>query len=227
MSFLGFDSIKFKNDIEGLEQTFNNEFFTDRSTYKELLKQLSEKQPNEKVFKYVLTVQNHTGYTNPDPNQITYHDENAKNVYMQLAHESSVALEELIDNIKKYDEKYLLLFFSDHQPNLDDIDNFAQRDVTAYEVPFLIWANYDIEEQYNVKTSTIFLQNYLLKAAGVKFSNMNNYMEELQKYYPVITKRFYMDSQGNIFKNNNENSNSAFKMKEYDKIDYYRIFDEN
>ena len=211
--------------MEGLEKNFNNDFFSDRSTYKELMKQIKEKKKNEKIFEYVLTVQNHTGYLNEDPKQITYSDDKHKNVYMQLIHESADALKEVIDELKQSDEKYILLFFGDHQPNLDDSDNSIERAVEQYEVPFLIWANYDIKEQYNIKTSTIFLQNYLLKAAGIKYSAMNNYMEQLQKYYPVITKRLYMNKKGDIFQNEDDKSKDYSKIEEYNKIDYYRIFD--
>lgn len=213
----GFDSIKFKDDIEGLEKNFNNDFFSDKSTYKELMKEINEKKENEKLFEYVLTVQNHTGYLNTDPKQITYHDEFVKNVYMQLIHDSDEALKEVIEELKQKDEKYILLFFGDHQPNLDDSDNFEEKSIKQYQVPFLIWANYDIEEQYDVQTSTVFLQNYLLKSAGLKFTAMNNYMEELKKQYPVITKRFYMDINSNVYKDGDD-------INEYDKIDYSRIF---
>ena len=220
---LGFDSIKFKNDIEGLEPNFNNDFFTDKSTYNELIKEIRQKKSNEKLFEYVLTVQNHTGFTNPDPNQITYHDENSINVYMQLIHESSEALKEVIDELKNSNEKYILLFFGDHQPNLDDEDNLIERGIEQYETPFIIWANYDIEEQYNIKTSTIFLQNYLLKAAGIEFSAMNNYMDNLNQYYQVITPIFCIDSNNNIL--STDNTASDPNLIEYNKVDYYRIFD--
>lgn len=220
-----FASIKFKNDIDGLEQTFNNDFFTDRSTYKELLKEINQKDENDKIFKYVLTVQNHTGYTNSDPNQMTYHDESSKNVYMQLIHDSSEALKELITELQQREEKYLLLFFGDHQPNLDDSDNFSDRSFKEYETPFIIWANYDIDEQYDIKTSTIFLQNYLLETAGIEFTSINNYMAELQKYFPIVTGNFCIDVNGNILNKNSNSSPFYDKLLEYDKINYYRIFD--
>ena len=223
----GFDTIKFKDDIDGLECNFNNEFYSDKSTYKELLKELNEKKKGEKVFKYILTVQNHIGFTNPDPKQKTYHEENEKNVYMQLLHESTDALKEVIEELKKKDEKYILLFFGDHQPNLDNTNDYDEKNIEQYITPFLIWANYDIVEKYNVETSTIYLQNYLLEAAGVQYSDINNYMEELQKKYPVITKRFYKNSNGELFQNKEDTSKNYEKIKEYNIIDYYRIFDSN
>lgn len=223
-SLFGFDKIKFKNDIEGLETTFNNEFITDKSTYRELINQINEKKQGEKWFYYVLTVQNHTGFNNPDPNKIIYNENNTKNVYMQLTNDSDEALKELIEELKNKDEKYILLFFGDHQPNLGQKENAEKDSIKEYEVPFIIWANYDIEEEYNIKTSTIFLQNYLLKAAGIKFSEMNNYMENLKKYYPIITKHFYINSENELFKNIEDESANMEKLKEYFKIDYYNIF---
>ena len=221
----GFDSIKFKNDIEGLEQNFNNEFFTDRSTYRELLKELKEKKEDERVFKYVLTVQNHLGYWHTDPNQIDYSDNGTKNIYMQLIHESVDALKEVIDELNKSDEKYVLLFFGDHQPNLDDYDNFKDDSTKKYKVPFLIWANYDIEEKYDVKTSMVYLQNYLLDAINLPKSAMNNYMEELQEDYPVITKNFYMDVDNNLFEESDDTSERIKKLQEYYMVNYYNLFD--
>ena len=223
----GFDTIKFKDDIEGLEENFNNDFYTDRSTYNELMRQIKDKEDGEKLFSYVLTVQNHIGYDNPDPNQITYSDDYKTNIYMQLTHESSEALKEVIEELKQSDEKYILLFFGDHQPNLDYTENNTERPLEKYQVPFIIWANYDIEERYDVQTSTVYLQNYLLNAAGVNKSAMNNFMEELQKYYPVITKRFYMDLEGNLYKNNDNISENYEKIEEYDKVSYYNLFDNN
>ncbi len=224
--FFGFDSIKFKNDIDSLEKNFNNEFYSDRSTYKELMKQINNKKDNEKIFEYVLTVQNHTGYWNTDPNQIKYSDDNTQNVYMQLLHESTDALKEVVEELKQKDEKYILLFFGDHQPSIGENGNIEERPIENYELPFLIWANYDIEEEYDIKTSTVFMQNYLLKAAGIEFTAMNNYMNELREYYPIITKKFYIDSEGNEYRNTDNTTKKHTKLQEYYRIDYYRIFDE-
>ena len=220
----GFDNIKFKDDIEGLEKNFNNDFFSDRSTYKELLRQINNKKKNEKLFEYVLTVQNHIGYLNTDPKQIDYSEDFHTNVYMQLLHDSSEALQELVDELKNKNEKYILLFFGDHQPNLDDSDSSIERELVQYEVPFLIWANYDIEEKYNITTSTVYLQNLLLKTAGIEFSTMNNYMEELYKTYPIITKTFYGDKDS-IYREDINTTENYRKIEEYDQISYYRIFE--
>ena len=220
----GFDSTKFINDIEGIEENFNNSFPSDKSTYVELIKEIKNKKKDEKIFEYVLTVQNHIAFTNPDPKQKTYFDDNEANVFMQLTHSSSEALRDVIDVIKDSDEKYVLLFFGDHQPNIAYINNLEKDITKQYEVPFLIWANYDIEEEYNIKTSMVYLQNYLFKAAGIDFTDMNNFMANLQKQFPVLTKKFFMDSNYNIYEKYDDNNSQA--LHEYNDIVYYRIFDD-
>ena len=142
---------------------------------------------------------------------------------MQLIHESAESLKDFIQKLSSYDEKYLLLFFGDHQPNLDELDNLAERDYLQYEVPFLIWANYPIEGQHGIKTSTIFLQNYLLNAAGIEYNQMNQYIDSLSKEYPIITPMFCMNANDKILSTDEVKDNS--KLLEYNQIDYYRIFD--
>ena len=50
-------------------------------------------------------------------------------------------------------------------------------------------------------------------------------MESLKQYYPVITKRFYIDSDNNTYREEDDSSENYNKLKEYDKIVYYRIFE--
>lgn len=222
----GFDSTKFKDDMVGLQRNFNNQFFDDRSTYEQLLNEINQKKKDEKVFEYVLTVQNHVSYIKEDPTQKKYSDLLPENVYMQLLHESDEAFKQLIDEIKKKDEKYIVLMFGDHQPNVTEKPSSVKYK-KEFETPFVIWANYDIPEQYGVVTSTVYLQNYLLKAAGVKLSAMNNYMEELKKYFPILTKNFYVDKTGKIYERNEKTEQNYEKLHEYYILDYYRIMEQD
>ena len=71
---------------------------------------------------------------------------------------SDEAFEGLIDYFSKVDEKTIVVMFGDHQPTdiiaepileangkLDDDSLQTQQE--RYIVPFVIWANYDIEKQ--------------------------------------------------------------------------------
>ena len=52
----------------------------------------------------------------------------------------------------------------------------------------------------------------------------NNYMEELKKYFPVITKGFYMNTKGEEFRDKDDTSENFKKIKEYEKVNYFGIF---
>ena len=106
---------------------------------------------------------------------------------------------------------------------MDGGNNYKTRGIEHYETPFVIWANYDLEEKHNIKTSTIFLQNYLLEAAGLPKNAMNNYINTLMKDYDAITPMYCIDSNGKVLRE--EDYRTDDKLLQYNRIDYYRAFD--
>ena len=46
----------------------------------------------------------------------------------------------------------------------------AEENMNLYKTPFLIWANYDIEEQENVNISMNYLSTLMLESTGMKLS---------------------------------------------------------
>ena len=60
--------------------------------------------------------------------------------------------------------------------NLDDIQK-------RYAVPFIIWANYDIQEEQNAVISNNYLENMILKQAGIELPLYNKYVEKLSRGY--------------------------------------------
>ena len=224
--YLGFDEAYYLEQIgmENLEENFNSEYPSDSSLYRYIIDKMEDKPSNQKIFEYILTMQNHISYRFPSEEMQTYHEDLDRNVYMQLLHASDDALKEFVEYLEKQDEKYILMIFGDHQPRLGILDN---TDGKQYEVPFLIWANYQLPTQHNIVTSTVYLQNYLIEAAGLKPTAMNNYMKELSKEIPVLTKNFFMDKDYKYYDNSIEKQSRFTKLDEYDRICYYRIFDEN
>ena len=59
-------------------------------------------------------------------------------------------------------------------------------------VPFILWANYDINEDDVDKISANYLSSYLLKAAGLPGTAYNNYLLQLYQELPVINAHFYI-----------------------------------
>ena len=101
--------------------------------------------------------------------------------------------------------------FGDHQPSIEtefyeDLFGKKQRDWSfediqkRYVTPFVIWANYDIEEGKDVLLSNNYLENLLLKQAGVELPLYNQYLEKVSREIPVMNVNGYMDLEGNWHK---------------------------
>lgn len=80
------------------------------------------------------------------------------NRYLNLIKYSDDSLKQLTSYFEKCKEPTIILFLGDHQPRLTDefmnkITNgkyqtwSAEQMMKRYQVPFVIWANYDIKEQ--------------------------------------------------------------------------------
>ena len=71
----------------------------------------------------------------------------------------------------------ILLFFGDHQPNIEilheeEYHSKYSKDEVPYMVPFMIYANYDIEEKSDVEISTNYLQSMLYETAKILLNEM-------------------------------------------------------
>ena len=73
-------------------------------------------------------------------------------------------LKELISYFEQCDEKTVILMFGDHQPNVEtgfleslygkDYDSLSEEELSRrYITPFVLWANYDSEEERGVQIS--------------------------------------------------------------------------
>jgi hypothetical protein len=94
----------------------------------------------------------------------------------------------------------------------------------GYEVPFLIWANYDIDEEDNVVISSNFLSSYLLKIAGLRMTSYNKYLLDLHESIPAININGYMGNDG-VFYSFDDESEYTDMINEYNEIEYYNMFD--
>ena len=88
--------------------------------------------------------------------------------------------------------------FGDHQPSveqafLDKAYGVTQAEMTMeqymgkYRTPFVIWANYPLEEEGPEETSLNFLGQYLLRYAGIETDPYGQFLWSLQKTIPALT----------------------------------------
>lgn len=173
----------------------------------------TDNSDNERLFLFNVTMQNHGGYdynkddftaTMTATSDVTDTDKNRDklNQYLTLARESDKALGELIDYFKNYDEPTVIVFFGDHQPNLNftknNRDEFDFLNKNAkYVVPYFIWTNYDIEAKNVDLTSPAYLSLIMKQVCNMPLTRFDAMREELMKKYPVLNARFAIDSDGN------------------------------
>lgn len=226
--YLQFKNQMFLEDFEGMEYGQNG-YPNDIMCYRNIYKKLEEKPEGEKIFAFLLTMQNHMPYTYVNPDKVQYDEDTCVNSYFQSIKASDEALEDLVNYVKNFNEDTVILFVGDHEPNLDETQKYDVKDTHneeeyKYITPFVIYANFDIEEQYNVETSTNYLQSILLEACGMPENSYTKYISELRKEIPVLTSQYYKDKEGNMYMLNDKKSPYYNKIQEYWKLIYSQLF---
>ena len=89
-----------------------------------------------------------------------------------------------------------------------------------YQVPFVIWANYDIKEQHIEKTSMNYIQSILTQTAGVKMTGYQRFLNEVQKEVPTITSQGYWGKNGKFYQINDKGSYYGIIQVSYDSVQY-------
>lgn len=229
---LGFDSFESIETLDDLE--FLRTYPTDLSTYKHIITQFENKSEDEKIFNFTVTMQNHSGYDllGYDSTVFLTNIENCPRVeqYLSVIKESDLALEYLINYFENYNEKTLILFFGDHQPPYledefwDCIMENPEDETSKYITPFILWANYDIEEKYIDKISLNYLSILLLETAGLNTTPYMQFLKDVQNEIPVITGNGYIDNDGTYYTYDYENSYSDILHK-YQVVQYNNVFD--
>lgn len=199
---LEFDSYDFLENLNDLD--YLRKYPTDLSIYQYIIKLFEEKNPAEKLFNFTVTMQNHSGYDleGMDPTIFLTELENMPRVeqYLSLLKESDIALEYLIDYFSHVDEDTIILLYGDHQPPYLEDEFWDSMQVpfyeskTKYQVPFMLWANYDMEEKEIDAISLNYLSILLLETAGLDTTYYMDFLKELQKEIPVITSDGYIDN---------------------------------
>ena len=235
---LGFDDFKCGEDMD-VEQTLEHGYVSDRSDFAQIIWEFEHKEAGEPLFLFNVTIQNHGSYTVEDyPAQVQLTDEPGKypmaEQYLTLANETDQAFQMLVDYFSQQEEPTIILMFGDHQPSveqefLDKAYGVAQADMTMeqymgrFYVPFVIWANYPLEEEGPEESSLNFLGQYLLRYAGIETDPYGQFLWSLQNTIPALTFVGYTDAQGNAY-SHLEDTVYTGKIEDYQRLQYVRLF---
>lgn len=221
---LGFDHMDFMEDYHDVSYVRN--YISDESDMEHIIETYEKNKTSGKpAFIFNVTMQNHGGYTDTYmnlTNDITsQYASEPLNQYLTLIHKTDQALENLIDYFSKVDDKTVIVFFGDHQPNdtvASVVENGAQVETQKrYLVPYLVWSNYEIEGAKDQNTSLNYLAAQVLAAAGVPTNAYQNYLLSLRNTYPVISAAGQTKGMGADDK----------QLQTYKKLQYYQLFEKN
>ena len=217
---LGFDESYFLSDYR--QVTYLRKYVSDASDFDNLIRVYENKPQGQPAFIFNVTMQNHGGYTDTYENfesdvKALSADSAALDQYLSLVKRTDTAFEQLLNYFDAQDEKTVVLFFGDHQPS-NAVTKYVQgadtQNEQRYEVPYVIWANYDISEESGADTSANYLAAQVLKAAGVPTSPYHNFLLELEEYYPIYSAVRTECSR-----------ESEELLSDYRMLQYYLLFD--
>ena len=233
---LGFQEMHFLPDYKN--PLLVREYVSDKSDFEKIIETYEKKEPGEPLFVFNVTMQNHSSYTESFDNfqpDITVEGANstALNNYLSLMKLSDEALPELIAYFEGQEEETIIVFFGDHQPTNSVVEPVwklnGKRNATLteeelsrrYKVPFIIWANYDIEETTGVETSANYLGFQTLQAAGLPLPDYFSYLAAFSGEAPVISAN-HVELKDGTFTNADDQKDLLSGYRGYQ---YYQIFD--
>lgn len=246
-NLFGFSDFISKEDIDMSKVKLVRNFVSDESHMNRIIQEYEDtrKETDEPFYMFNVTMQNHSPYSTdydnlPNTIKITTPEckDDAAERYLNLVHLSDAAAQQLVTYFKNVKDPTVIVMFGDHQPGLSDSfyekimgvhpDNLArEQSMERFKVPFFIWANFDIEEQYVERTSLNYLQSMMLDITGMKKSGYNKFLLDLQKDVPALNAAGYFTADGTYYSNQDESSPYYEKLKEYNMLEYNHLFGKN
>lgn len=232
---LGFDRFKCVEDMD-VPITEEHGYVSDQSSFEQIIYEFEHKSPQERLFLFNVTIQNHGSYTVENyPAQVQLTDQPSRypmaEQYLTLANKTDESFKLLVDYFSRQQQPTIILMFGDHQPSveqefLDKAYGVTQDQMTMeqymgrYQTPFLIWANYPLPQTELPVSSLNFLGQHLLSLSGIRNSVYGDYLSGFEQQLPVFTFVGYMDADGKAY--------SHLESNRYDPtIEDYRAFTYN
>lgn len=235
---MGFDEMYFQEFYK--DSGVIRKYVSDEADYEKIIQIYEQKEPGEPLFLFNVTMQNHSSYNDwadydnfsPDIT-VDGSDSEVLSAYLSLMKLSDQATERLVDYFAKEEEDTVIVFFGDHQPT-DSVVNpvlklngtsssslSAEEEALRYQVPFFIWANYDIEEESGLNISANYIASRTLDAAGLPKPGYFSFLSELEKQAPVISANHVSLSDGTFSSADDQDE----LLREYKTFQYHQLFD--
>ena len=230
---LGFQEYRSADGFKNNSRIDNSKYISDESAFNEVLAELKNSQKPE--FIHLVTMQNHMPY---EENAYSEHNfsvnaknganpENAKTIqaYLEGISHSDRAMKNFLSEIKKLNEKTIVVFWGDHWPGI--YGEMFEKELNKNDIrrtPLFVYSNFKKEKQDLGTSSLIYNQILALNAFNSKLSPFQYLLSDLREKYPALTKQFVKtDEKSDVLKD--------FEMIEYDILsgnkyslgDFYKI----
>lgn len=243
---MGFDEFISLENWNGELETIHG-MVSDESVYEKLIEVVDNKEEGQKLFTFVVTIQNHGGYEKEieeeiSPVSLDYDVEypQAEN-YFALLNESDRAFEELIRHFEKVKEPTMIVMFGDHLAGLPDgfYDVLEQWEKTEakmtememyqrlYQTPYVLWTNYDQESSDEEFLSTNYFGSYILQQAGLKLTSYDEFLLSLKEEIPNIGMGAICDKNGEWYLLDELPAEHAELIRKYKVLQYNNVMDRN
>lgn len=244
---MGFDAFLDFEFYRGSEKIRN--YISDQADYEKIIEMVEEKEsPDDKLFLFNVTMQNHGGYEGVYDNfeeQVWLTGElegkyPKTDQFLSLMKESDAAFEFLIRYFENCDEPTMIVMFGDHQPSVengffDDVYGVPSSEVlwqdqlVWYETPFWIWTNYETESRDMGRLGAIYLSSYMLERAGLSMTPYNQFLLSLSEELPVVHFLGCYTEDGTYYPwGDAEDGGHSFsqKLKDYEILVYNHSLDQ-
>ena len=218
---LGFDTQYFIDDFPTDETYGDRQFQTDSATYKDLAAMYEAMPEDQPRFTFLVSIQSHGDYDMNDPELDLVHAatdygeyDSVMDEYLSCMYLTDQAFGELTDYFTQvYEEtgrKVIVAMAGDHAPSF--VDHVADKTIAAENdlqilersTPFIIWANYPLEnagetnekDPLNRMDLCMFAPT-VAEQAGLPLTDYYEYMLAMQDDVTVMTAgNDYMDASG-------------------------------
>lgn len=235
-SYFGFDEFYSQDDFEN--PTIYRKYISDASDIEKVI-ELYEKDPDTPLFLFNVTMQNHSSYSDVYENftpqiQVEGADSVSLNQYLSLLRESDKSLQQLVQYFEQVEDPTIIVFFGDHQPtdsvvspiyklNGKSVSSLSEEELRLrYQVPYVIRANFDIEEAENVPMSTNYLGVKTLEAAGLPLNPYQQFLTEQYHKFPSVSVLQITDGNNTTYSIEQKDE----LLNEYQILQYYHLFKE-
>ena len=218
---LGFDQVYFEDSFPTKEYYGNRPYQTDSATYKDLEAMYESMPEDQPRFTFLVSIQSHGDYDMNDPELDLVHAatdygeyDEVMDEYLSCMYLTDQAFGELTDYFTQvYEEtgrKVIVAMAGDHAPSF--VDHVADKTIASENdlqilersTPFIIWANYPLENAGETnendplnRMDLCMFAPAVAEQAGLPLTDYYEYLLAMQDDVTVMTAgNDYMDANG-------------------------------